>query len=89
MECVAMDERKGICGSMGKIKLKGIEGINVSKDVMIPTEKGIARGVIVNGHEIPHVLSVNVRYGVCMYPIVTVAFMAQSVTIEEKEGGKE
>ena len=73
---------------MGKIRLKGIEGINISKDVIIQTEKGIARGVIVGGHELPHVMSVNIRYGICMKPIITVAFMANSVTIEELGDGK-
>lgn len=73
---------------MYKIKLKGVDGITISKDVIIPTENGIARGVVVGGHELPHVMSVNIRYGVCMYPIVTVAFMANSVTIEERKDKK-
>ena len=72
---------------MSKMRIKGIDGIAISEEVTIQTENGIARHVIVGGHELPHVMSVNIRYGICMYPIVTVAFMANSVTIEE--GAKE
>ena len=68
---------------MSKMRIKGIDGIAISEDVTIKTENGIARHVVVGGHELPHVMSVNTRYGICMYPIVTVAFMANSVTIEE------
>ena len=74
---------------MSKIRLKGIDGVSISKDVTIPTENGIARGVIVGGYELPHVMSVNIRYGICMKPIITVAFMANSVTIEETGDGKQ
>ena len=74
---------------MSKIRLKGVEGVSISKDVTIHTENGIARGVIVGGYELPHVMSVNIRYGICMYPIVTVAFMARNVTIEEIGEGKQ
>ena len=73
---------------MSKIRLKGIDGVFISKDVTIQTENGIARGVIVGGYELPHVMSVNIRYGICMKPIITVAFMANSVTIEEMGGGE-
>lgn len=72
---------------MSKIRLKGIDGISISKDVTIQTENGIARGVIVCGYELPHVMSVNIRYGICMKPIITVAFMANSITIEEMGRG--
>ena len=71
---------------MSKIRLKGVEFPKVGHEVEILTENGIARAVKVNGQEIPHAMSVNVRYGVAMYPIVTVAFMAQGVTIEERGG---
>ena len=74
---------------MSKIRLKGIDGVSISKDVKIQTENGIARGVIVGGYELPHVMSVNIRYGICMKPIITVAFMANSVTIEEIGEGKQ
>ena len=74
---------------MSKIRLKGIDGVSISKDVTIQTENGIARGVIVGGYELPHVISVNIRYGICMKPIITVAFMANSVTIEEIGEGKQ
>ena len=73
---------------MSKIRLKGIDGVSISKDVTIQTENGIARGVIVGGYELPHVMNVNIRYGVCMKPIITVAFMANTVTIEEMEDGE-
>ena len=73
---------------MSKIRLKGIDGVSISKDVTIHTENGIARGVIVGGYELPHVMSVNIRYGICIKPIVTVAFMANSVTIEEMGDGE-
>ena len=70
---------------MSKIRLKGVDFPEVGHEVEILTENGIARGVKVNGQEIPHAMSVNIRYGVAMYPIVTVAFMAKGVTIEERE----
>lgn len=64
----------------------GVCGERHEQSEMIRTndsENGIARRVFAGGHELPHVMSVNIRYGICMYPIVTVAFMANSVTIEE------
>lgn len=73
---------------MSKIRLKGIDGVSISKDVTIQTENGIARGVIVGGYEFPYVMSLNIRYGICMKPIVTVAFMANSVTMEEIGEGR-
>lgn len=71
---------------MSKIRLKGIDSPDVGKEVEILTENGIARGIKVNGNEIKHVMSINVRYGIAMYPIVTVGFMARGVTIEERGG---
>ena len=69
---------------MSKIRLKGVSVPAIGHEVEILTENGIAREVIVNGNKIPHAMSVNIRYGVYMYPIVTVAFMAKGVTIEER-----
>ena len=74
---------------MSKIQIKGVRAGATMPNVEVQTEGGIARNVIIDGKELRGVTSLNIRYGICVHPLVTVAFIAQDVTIEEKKGGTE
>lgn len=75
---------------MSKIKIKGLPFPAVRQNVEIRTYKnGMAKRVFVDGKEIMGAMSVNIRYGVAVLPIVTVGFMADNVTITEDEQERE
>ena len=69
---------------MSRITLPGVS-CGRMETVEILTEGGVARRVVVGGHDLCGVTNVNVCYGVNEPPKVTVTFTAKNIVIERNE----